>query len=433
MNDQAFAQPSARFPRCFQVVVKPVGSRCNLDCTYCYYLHKEHLLADRTPGHMAEDLFEEFVRQYIAGQELDEVVFNWHGGEPALLGLEFFRKAVELEHRHAAGKRIKIKNDFQTNGVLLDDAWCDFLKEHGFYVGLSIDGPRHLHDRYRVAKGGRPTFDAVCRAVRLLQKHQVPFTTLTVVHHDNAREPEAVWRFLTEELGCTRLQWLPCVEPKVFASVAPRGWPAEHMPMVGTPAGRPGSADSVVTDWSVDPDDWGEFLCRTFDLWLKTGLGRVLVNWFDSLVGVWMNEPPSICTLAAVCGRSLVTLEKDGTLYSCDRFVYPEYRLGNLNEPGFQLAEAVYSPQQRQFGTAKHTTLTEACQRCEYLFACYGECPKNRFVRSPDGHPGHNYLCPGLKRFFGHADPHLRQIAGRVQRNRATRLGTTTVQVAAGS
>jgi len=319
MSNSPVEQHTGRFPRNFQVVIKPVGSACNLACRYCYYLHKDALLAggdgaeqsdsgDVRPAEppeqeeavctdeagsaiapavaqqpaqakrpaagerISDELLERFVGQYIASQEVEEVVFNWHGGEPALLGLDFFRRVVELQRRHAQGKRIK--NDFQTNGVLLDDEWCEFFKEHEFYVGLSIDGPRHLHDCYRLSKAGSGTFDEVCRAVRLLQKHQVAFTTLTVVHRLNAQEPEAVWRFLTEELGCTRVQWLPCAEPKDFATVAPGYWPVEQMPVVGTPAARPGGADSVVTDWSVDPDQWGEFLRRTFELWMRAGLGR---------------------------------------------------------------------------------------------------------------------------------------------------------------
>ena len=426
MTGQASTQPSSGFPRSFHVVAKPVGSLCNLDCTYCYYLHKDDLTPQRPSGRMADELLEEFIRQYIAGQEVEEVVFNWHGGEPALLGLDFFRRVVELQRKYAGTMRVG--NDFQTNGVLLDESWCEFFKEHGFYVGLSIDGPKDLHDRFRVGKGGAPTFDQVYRAARLLQQYQVPFSTLTVVHAVNARHPAEVYRFLTEDLGCARLQWLPCAEPKDFRTVAPGRWDTARMPVLGTPAARPGHPDSVVTDWSVDPDDWGEFLCRTFELWLKNGLGKVLVNWFESLVGVWLNEPSQICTLGPVCGRSLVTMEKDGSLYSCDRFVYPEYRLGNLRDAGCRLADVVYSDRQRQFGCNKRDTLTDYCRRCPYGFACHGECPKNRFIKSPDGQPGHNYLCSGLRRFFAYADPYLRQLAGQVLRHKTLQLPGTSVQ-----
>jgi uncharacterized protein len=381
---------------------------CNLDCTYCYYLHKEDLLGNQAGSRISDEVLEEFVRQYITGQEVESVTFNWHGGEPALLGLDFFRKVVELERKYANGKRIE--NDFQTNGVLLDDAWCEFFKEHRFYVGLSIDGSKHLHDQFRSG------FDQVYRAARLLQKHEVPFNPLTVINRITAKHPVEVYKFLTEDLGCTRLQWLPCVGHKDFQRVAPRYWTADRIPAIGTPGAKPGNG--LVTDWSVDPDDWGEFLCQTFDLWYKTGLGKVCVNWFESFVGQWMGKPAQICTLAPVCGRSLLTLEQDGSLYSCDHFVYPEYRLGNLGDEDFNLAEAAYSAAQRQFGMNKRESLPDYCKQCKYNFACNGECPKNRFLKTPDGQPGLNYLCSGIKRFLTYADPTLRQIAARVDQTR---------------
>ena len=288
VNNEASAAQPKRFPRSFQVVAKAIGSRCNLQCTYCYYLHKEDLLPKAAPGPIADDLLEEFIRQYIAGQEEDPVVFNWHGGEPTLLGLDFFRKVVELQQKYAGTKRIE--NDFQTNGVLLDESWCEFLKEHRFYVGLSIDGPKHLHDRFRRDKGGEPTFDQVYRAARLLRQYEVPFNALTVISSANARHAAEVYGFLTEDLGCRRLQWLPCVAHKDFRTTAPGHWESARMPTMGTPAAKPGHPASLVTDWSVDPDDWGEFLCRTFDLWLNSGLGKVVVNWFESLVGQWMGK-----------------------------------------------------------------------------------------------------------------------------------------------
>jgi len=427
MNGQATTERSSGFPRSFHVLVKPVGSRCTLDCTYCYYLHKDDLPAHRAPSRISDELLEKFVRQYIGGQEIDEVVFNWHGGEPSLAGLDFYRKVVELQQKYADA--IRVRNDFQTNGMLLDESWCEFFRDNGFYVGLSIDGPKELHDRYRVGKGGVPSFDQVYRAARLLRQYQVPFNAMAVIHAGNARHPDEVYRFLTEELGCARIQWLPCAEPKGFRTVSPAQWDTSRMPILGTPAARPGHPDSVVTDWSVDPDDWGDFLCRTFDLWLKTGLGKVFVNWFETLVGLWLNEPSQICTLAPVCGRSLVALETDGSLYSCERFVYPEYRLGNLLDANCQLADVVYSPRQRQFGCNKRDTLTDYCRCCHYRFACHGECPKNRFVKSPDGQPGHNYLCSGLRRFFAHADPYLRQIGDQVLRKRAVSPLGSSVQI----
>jgi uncharacterized protein len=252
---------------------------------------------------------------------------------------------------------------------LLDEAWCEFLKEHGFYVGLSLDGPKHLHDHYRKSRSGEPSFDRVWRAARLLQQYEVPFNPLTVVNAVTAKHPVEVYEFLTEELGSTRLQWLPCVAHKDFRTTAPGHWDPARMPTIGTPAARPGSPESFVTEWSVDPDDWGEFLCRTFDLWLKKGIGRVMVNWFESLAGQWMGRRAHICTLAPVCGRSLVTIETNGSLYCCDHFVYPEYCLGNLRDETCQLADVVYSPEQRRFGMSKRKSLPNYCLKCQYTFA----------------------------------------------------------------
>jgi uncharacterized protein len=408
MSDAASSPQTSRPPRSFHVLVKPLGSRCNLDCTYCYYLHKEDLLANSTEGRISDSLLEKFIRQYIAGQEVDFVTFNWHGGEPMLLGLDFYRKVIEVQRRYAGSKRIE--NDLQTNGVLLDEHWCEFLKEHDFLVGLSIDGPKHLHDQLRRGKGGEPTFDRVYRGARLLQQFEIRFTPLTLVSAANARHATEVYQFLTEELGCQRLQWLPCVEPTDFRRVAPGYWDTEWMPIIGTPIAKPGRPNSVVTDWSVDPDDWGDFLCQTFYLWLKNGIGKVVVNWFESMVGQWMGRPAQICSLAGVCGRSLVTMDKDGSFYSCDHFVYPEHKLGNLQDKDCRLADVVYSAKQRQFGEAKHKGLPDYCKRCKYMFACHGECPKNRFLKTPDGQPGLNYLCSGNKKFFAYADPYFRQI-----------------------
>jgi uncharacterized protein len=403
-----------KYPRSFHVVAKPIGSTCNLHCAYCYYRYKE------TAGRISDELLEKFIRQYIAGQEEDPVVFNWHGGEPALLGLDFFHQVVALEQQYAQGHRIE--NDFQTNGVLLDESWCEFFKEQGFYVGLSIDGPKPLHDHFRMVNGGAGSFDQVYRAATLLRQYEIPFNPLVVVHRLNAQHPQKVYRFLTEELGCRRLQWLPCVGHTDFHKSAPGHWHPDRMPAIGTHGAKPGNG--LVNDWSVDADDWGEFLCQTFSLWLATGLGKVLVNWFETLVGIYMGLPAQMCTLAPVCGRSLVTLEHDGGLYSCDHFVYPEYRLGNLNDEDCQLADVVYSPQQRRFGMNKRNLLPDQCKRCQYNFACNGECPKNRFLKTPDGQPGLNYLCSGIKRFLTYADPYLRQIV-------ATLHGSGTAQAGA--
>jgi uncharacterized protein len=394
---------------------------------YCYYLHKDEALRNAPHGPISDEILENFIRQYITTQDVDNIVFNWHGGEPALLGLDFYRKVVQLQQKYAGTKHIE--NDFQTNGVLLDEPWCEFFKEHRFLVGLSIDGPRHLHDMFRTGKGGAPSFDHVYRAARLLRQYGVPFNTATVVNSVNARHAADVYEFLTRDLGCRRLQWLPCVEPKDFRTTSPARWNTERMPIMGSEAAKPGRPDSVVTDWSVDPDAWGEFLCQTFDLWRTNDLGKVFVNWFESLVGQRM-QLPGLCTLAPVCGRSLVTVEKDGSVYSCDRFVYPEYRLGNLQEGDRSLADMIYSSEQQQFGYHKRTSLPDYCKRCDYGSACNGECPKNRFIKTPDGQPGLNYLCSGIRRFLAYADPYLHQIVAEVERTGSLHpLGTSTQTV----
>ncbi len=396
-----------KHPRSFHVVVKPLGSACNLKCTYCYYEYKG------TSGRIADELLEKFIRQYIEGNEDEPVTFNWHGGEPTLLGLDFFRNVIAVQQKYANGKRIE--NDFQTNGVLLDEAWCEFFKQHDFLVGLSIDGPKHLHDRFRMSSGSDSYFDQVYRAGQLLRRYGVRFTPLTVINRLNAQHPAEVYRFLTRDLGSQSVQWLPGVGHKDFEATAPGYWDPARMPVLGTPAARPGTPESVVTEWSVDPDDWGEFLCQTFAIWYREDLGKVIVNWFESSVAQWMGRPAFICALAPLCGRSLVTMEKDGSLYSCDHFVYPEYRLGNLSDEGFRLADVVYGPQQQQFGYNKQNSLPEYCRQCKYKFACNGECPKNRFLRAPDGQPGLNYLCQGNRRYFQYAEPFLRRIAARLQ------------------
>lgn len=415
MPQPALLATPSRLVRSFHVIAKPIGSRCNLDCTYCYYLHKANLLPETVVDRMSDDLLDDFVRQYIAGQDADSVAFSWHGGEPTLLGLGFFQKAIELQRKYANGKRIR--NDLQTNGSLLDDAWCEFFKKHDFLIGLSIDGPKHLHDCFRHCRNGDSSFEQASRAARLLQKHDVLYNTLTVINSITARHPAEVYQFLTEDLGSRRLQWLPCVEPRDYAKTAPGRWDAEAMPMIGTDAARPGHPNSVVTDWSVDSDDWGEFLCQTFDLWRKNSLGTVFVNWFESLVGQWMEQPAQVCMLADVCGRSLA-LETDGSLYPCDHFVYPEYKLGNLFDKNRQLGDVVYSPQQRKFGCQKRDRLTNYCKQCSHLSFCNGGCPRDRFIKTPDGQPGLNYLCSGTKRFLSYANPYLRQIVADVCRAR---------------
>jgi len=398
----------------FHAMAKPSGSTCNIDCAYCFYLHKEHLLHQRRGQRMSPSTLERYIAQYIEAQNGEQIVFSWQGGEPTMLGLDFFRDIVALQKKYQPKNR-RIANDLQTNGTLLTDAWCTFLKEHDFLVGLSIDGPRELHDAYRVDRKGQPTFDQVMRGAALLKKHEVPFNTVTVVNRLNARHPVAVYRFLREELGSTYIQFIPCVEPKDFHTVAPQHWPVESMPRLGSSAARPGHADSIVTDWSVDPHDWGDFLCRTFDEWLRKDVGQVLVNLFETAVAQTLGMPAQICISGEFCGKALA-VEHDGTAYSCDHYVYPEYALGNIEQ--VHLGRMAFSPQQQRFGFAKRDTLPAYCRQCRHLNLCWGECPKNRLLRTSDGEPGLNYLCSGLQRFYDHAQPALREIAAQLRGRR---------------
>ena len=398
----------------FHAMVKPVGSMCNLDCTYCYYLHKEELLGQPRQPRMADEMLERHIRQYIEAQTGDDVVFSWQGGEPTILGLAFFQQVVELQARHRKpGQRIQ--NDLQTNGTLLDEEWASFLKQQRFLVGLSCDGPQRLHDLYRYTKGGTPTHDKVVAAARLLKKHGVPFNALCVVNRENAKFPLDVYRHLTRELGAKRVQLIACVEPKVFRDVAPQRWDPAQLPVVGTPQAKPGAPDSVVTDWSVDADDWGAFLCKVWDDWHARDVGKVHVDLFETAIAQSLGMPSQRCITAEFCGKAMA-VEHDGDVFSCDHYVYPEYRLGNLREAHW--GEMAYSDRQQAFGFAKRDTLPQYCRDCTHLNLCWGECPKNRLLRTPSGEAGLNYLCPGLKRFYAHIQRDMPQILRRVQAGR---------------
>ncbi|HET6349694.1 MAG TPA: anaerobic sulfatase maturase [Candidatus Krumholzibacteria bacterium] len=393
--------------RRFHVMIKPAGSTCNLNCVYCFYLSKESLPAGPGAGRMSDETLERFIQQYIAGVTAPEIVFSWQGGEPTLRGLDFFRKVVALQRKYARPSQ-KIENDLQTNGTLINEEWCAFLKENGFLVGLSIDGPREIHDAYRVTKGGAPTFDRVFRAARLLKKHGVPFNTLTCVHRLNARRPLDVYRFLRREVGSTYLQFIPIVEYKGFELTAPQTGDASKLPRDGEAAARPGHADSIVTDWSVDPDDWGYFLCKIFDEWRSRDLGKVMVNHCETLVSQHLGLGSQLCVYGEICGKGLA-VEHDGSVYSCDHYVYPEHRVGNIHDG--ELSDAVFSRTQVKFGYAKSERLPAYCRQCPYLTDCWGECPKNRIIRTVDGEPGLNYLCRGFRKFFKHAIPEVDRIA----------------------
>jgi uncharacterized protein len=386
----------------FHIMTKPIGPICNLDCKYCFYLEKEKLYPKTEKWQMSGEVLERYIRDYIAAQPGDEVHFAWQGGEPTLLGVDFFRAAVELQQRYADGKTVA--NALQTNGVLIDDAWGEFLAKHSFLVGISIDGPRELHDCYRVDKGHAPTFDRVLRGITKLKQYKVDFNTLTVVHRRNSEHPLEVYRFL-KEIGTGFIQFIPIVERK-----------AAEADDNGLVLIRPAFKSAAeVTEWSVQPEAYGRFLSRIFDEWVKKDVGRTFVQLFDVALESWMGMDASLCVFRKTCGSALA-MEHTGDLYSCDHFVYPENKLGNIMETA--LEKLVQSPQQKAFGQAKLESLPKMCRNCEVRFACNGECPKHRFLTTPDGEAGLNYLCAGYKHFFKHIDPYMQFMAGELRAGR---------------
>jgi uncharacterized protein len=377
----------------FHVMIKPGGAICNLDCAYCYFLSKE-LLYPGSRFRMAYELLETYTAQYIAAQRVPEVTFAWQGGEPTLLGLEFYRHAFALQRKYRR-PGMRVHNTFQTNGVLLDDAWCALFKEHEVLIGLSLDGPERLHDAYRVDKGGKGTFKQVMRGLAYLKKHGVAFNVLTTVHAANAPYPEEVYTFLRDEVGAQFLQFIPIVECD------------------GMGGARGGQG---VTARSVTAEGYGRFMTRIFDLWVRRDVGRIFVQLFDVALAAWLGLEPSLCVFARTCGGALA-LEHNGDLYSCDHFVEPAHKLGNLQE--LPLASMVGSEQQRAFGAAKADTLPGYCRRCEVRFVCNGGCPKDRLLTTPDGEPGLNYLCAGYRAFFNHIAPAMRLMAAELRAGRA--------------
>lgn len=386
----------------FHIMTKPIGPICNLDCKYCFYLEKENLYPNTRHWEMPPDILERYIQQYIAAQPLEEVHFAWQGGEPTLLGVDFFRTVVHLQSKYSNGKAIH--NALQTNATLLDDEWGEFLARHQFLVGVSIDGPRELHDHYRVDKGNAPTFDRVMRGLAILKRHKVDFNTLTVVHRHNSAYPLEVYRFL-REIGSGFMQFIPVVE-RATADPAPDGL-VLIQPSFDKPA--------QVTDWSVEPRAYGNFLVRIFDEWVKRDVGRYFVQIFDVALESWLGLDPSLCIFRKRCGSALA-MEHTGDLYSCDHFVYPEHKLGNITQTS--LNQLVHSDRQKAFGNDKHDLLPRMCRECEVRFACNGECPKHRFLTTPDGDPGLNYLCAGYKYFFNHIDPHMRFMAAELRAGR---------------
>ena len=398
---------AAPFARVMYVMAKPSGARCNLRCEYCYYLEKSALTgggagkpsagisgetsagAGTMPGEqMDEGLLEKFIREYIAAQTTPEVLFIWHGGEPMLRGLEFYRKALRLEKKYAFGRAVD--NSIQTNGTLITEEWCRFFKDNGFLVGVSIDGPEPLHDRFRRNRAGAPSFRRVMRGIELLDRYGVQWNAMATVNSENVTHPTEFYDFF-KSIGCRYVQFTPVVER--FRTLP------DGRRCLATPA----DTDAVLTDFSITPDQWGDFLCSVFDRWWNGGdVGKQFIQIFDATLAGWMGQPPGLCTFARECGHAGV-LEHNGDLYSCDHFVFPEYRLGNLAEKS--LVEMMYSREQQNFGAAKYTSLPRQCRECKFLFACNGECPKNRFATADDGERGLNYLCRGYRRFFEHSAP----------------------------
>jgi uncharacterized protein len=395
----------------FHVMIKPAGSACNLNCTYCFYLSKASLADGPGMKNMSDDTLALLIQSYIRDITASEVVFTWQGGEPTLRGLDFFRKATAFQKKYARPGQT-VLNDLQTNGTLIDEQWCRFLKKNNFLVGLSIDGPAHLHDAFRKAKDGSPTFHKVVRAARLLRRFDVPFNTLTSVNRLNAAYPLEVYRFLRQELRATHIQFSPVVEAKGFEQAAPRWKEGSHLPGKDDLRARPGHPESIVTDWSVDPEEWGAFLCSVFDEWRSRDLGKVLVNQFETLVSQHLGMGPQMCVYAEACGKA-VAVEHDGRVYSCDHFVYPQHEIGNIHEN--RLREIVMFRGQVKFGYAKSEALPQNCRNCAYISDCQGECPKNRLLCTPEGEPGLNYLCSGLKAFYAHALPEVERIVATLR------------------
>ena len=370
-------------PTAFNMMLKPAGSLCNLNCKYCYYLDKAEIYGGREPV-MSEQMLETVVREYIAANEVPEVTFNWHGGEPLLLGLDFYRKTLEFERKYAGGK--KINNTIQTNGVLVDRAWAEFFRENGFLVGISIDGPQEVHDRYRKDKGRLPTFERVMRGLECLQAAGVDFNTMSTINKASEGRGLETYRFL-KSIGSRYMQFMPVVEHVKDGRIV-----------------DPSEEGARIAPWSISGIAFGRFLCDIFDEWVKRDVGRVFVGQFDAALACWCGVPPGICVFSDTCGGNAI-VEHNGDLYPCDHFVYPKYRLGNIAET--PIRELMASDAQVRFGIDKRNTLPSACRKCRWFFACHGECPKHRFNRTEKGETGLNALCEGYKLFYSHVAPYM--------------------------
>lgn len=377
------------FSRPLYIMLKPIGAACNLRCKYCYYLEKSKLYKDTPSRLISEKLLEDFTREYIEAQTMNDVLFAWHGGETTMRPLSFYRKAVELQKKYAGGRRIS--NVIQTNGTLLTDEWCQFFKENNWLVGVSIDGPQDFHDEYRHTPTGGPSWMKVMKGISLLNRHGVEWNALAVVNDYNADFPLEFYRFF-KDMRCRYIQITPIVERIVNHD------DGRHL------ATLTDSADAPLADFSVTPEQWGDFLCAIFDEWVLNDVGETYVEIFDCILANWVGVTPGICVYAKECGHAGV-MEFNGDVYSCDHFVFPEYKLGNIHDKS--IVEMLYGEQQQQFSRLKHKSLPQECLQCEWEFACHGECPKNRFVTDSYGNPGMNYLCRGYRKFFEHVAPYM--------------------------
>ena len=385
MNDN-IANP---FAKPLYVMLKPAGAHCNLACKYCYYLEKNKLYPTAQRHLMSDEMLEQFTREYIEAQTMNQVLFTWHGGEPLLRSLDFYRKALSLQQKYAGGRRID--NVIQTNGTLLTDEWCEFFAQNHWLVGISIDGPQPDHDHYRLTAAGKPSWKKVMQGIKLLKKHGVEWNAMAVVNAYNANHPLEFYRFFKEN-GCQFLQFTPIVERltrhedgRTLASLADKD-------------------EISLSEASVAAEQWGYFLCAIFDEWVRKDVGKIFVEIFDCTLANWMGISPGICAYSKECGHAGV-MEHNGDVYSCDHFVFPEYKLGNIRD--HSLIDMLYGEQQQEFSRLKHSSLPRQCKECDMEFACHGECPKNRFMKDKYGDSGLNYLCPGYYHYYQHVAPYM--------------------------
>ncbi len=385
MNDN-IANP---FAKPLYVMLKPAGAHCNLACKYCYYLEKNKLYSTAQRHLMSDEMLEQFTREYIEAQTMNQVLFTWHGGEPLLRSIDFYRKALSLQQKYAGGRHID--NVIQTNGTLLTDEWCEFFAQNHWLVGISIDGPQPDHNHYRLTAAGKPSWKKVMQGIKLLKKHGVEWNAMAVVNAYNANHPLEFYRFFKEN-GCQFLQFTPIVERltrhedgRTLASLADKD-------------------EISLSEASVAPEQWGYFLCAIFDEWVRKDVGKIFVEIFDCTLANWMGISPGICAYSKECGHAGV-MEHNGDVYSCDHFVFPEYKLGNIHD--HSLIDMLYGEQQQEFSRLKHSSLPRQCKECDMEFACHGECPKNRFMKDKYGDSGLNYLCPGYYHYYQHVAPYM--------------------------